>query len=254
MQTAVPLKTTEAILELEGISKSFGAIRSLREVSLRVGKGEVVGLVGDNGAGKSTLTKVISGAVIPDVGSITIDGRPMTFGSPRDARAAGIETVYQDLALCDDLDVASNLFLGREPTRGPLGRIDRPRLYAETRTHLKALGVKVPALDEPISSLSGGQRQVVAIARAITFEPRLLLLDEPTAALAVREVDMVLRLIRQVASRGVGVVLVTHRLQDLLEVCNRIVVMYEGRVRKTMEGDGITLEEIARAITEDTAV
>ncbi|MDQ2797041.1 MAG: ATP-binding cassette domain-containing protein [Actinomycetota bacterium] len=239
------------LLELEEIRKSYGAIRALRGVSMSVGRGEVVGLVGDNGAGKSTLTKVIAGAVSRDSGAIRIDGADTEFGTPRDARLAGIETVYQDLALCDDLDVPSNLFLGREPTRGPLGRIDRRALMSESQKHLDALGVKVPALDEPVATLSGGQRQVVAIARAITFEPRLLLLDEPTAALAVREVEMVLRLVQEVAAKGVGVVLVTHRLQDLLLVCKKIVVMYEGVVSTTMQGEGTTLEEVARAITTD---
>ncbi|RNI24241.1 ATP-binding cassette domain-containing protein [Flexivirga caeni] len=239
------------ILELNDIAKSFGAIRSLKGVSLEVGKGEVIGLVGDNGAGKSTLTKVIAGAVLPDSGSTRVDGELVDFRSPGDARVAGIETVYQDLALCNDLDVPSNLFLGREPTRGPLGRIDRSKLRRETERHLKELGVKVPSLDEPVGSLSGGQRQVVAIARAITFEPRLLLLDEPTAALAVREVNMVLKLIKDVAANGVGVILVTHRLQDLLLVCDRIVVMYEGSVRRVITAAEATLEKIASAITED---
>lgn len=242
---------TAPIVELFDICKSFGAIRSLERVSLTVGKGEVVGLVGDNGAGKSTLVKVISGAVVPDEGEIRVDGRKTVLSSPRDARRVGIETVYQDLSLCDALDVPTNLFLGREPTRGPFGRIDRARLLREAQDHLRALGVKVPALDEPIASLSGGQRQVVAIARAITFSPRLLLLDEPTAALAVREVGLVLRLVREVAAKGVGVIFVTHRLQDVLDVCDRIVVMYEGTVRSVFEGGSLTLEGIARAITEE---
>ncbi|MBB3051792.1 simple sugar transport system ATP-binding protein [Prauserella isguenensis] len=217
----------DTLVTLEGITKSFGAVQSLRGVDLRLGPGEVLGLVGDNGAGKSTLMKVLSGAIRHDAGSITVGGKQVRFHSPADARAEHIGIVYQDLALCDTLDVASNLFLGREPRTGPF--VDRAEMHRRAAEMLSTLHVRVRSTYQEIGELSGGQRQAVAIARAVSFQPKVLILDEPTAALAVAEVRQVLRMIREVAEQGVGVILITHRLQDLFEVCDRITVMYEGR-------------------------
>ncbi|MBB4932657.1 simple sugar transport system ATP-binding protein [Lipingzhangella halophila] len=215
------------LVELRGIRKSFGAVTSLAGVDLTLGRGEVLGLVGDNGAGKSTLMKVLAGALQHDRGEILVNGRGVRFATPADARREGIGIVYQDLALCDTLDVASNLFLGREPHKGPF--LDHATMHAEASRILRDLHVRVPSTRQEIGRLSGGQRQTVAIARAVSTQPDVLILDEPTAALAVAEVEQVLRLIGDVAARGVGVILITHRLQDLFRVCHRITVMYEGR-------------------------
>ncbi|MEN6429936.1 MAG: ATP-binding cassette domain-containing protein [Coriobacteriales bacterium] len=233
---------------MRGICKRFGMVEALRGVTLRVAPGEVVGLVGDNAAGKSTLMKILSGAYIPDEGDIWIDGEHTVFGSPRDAQRMGIEMVYQDLALCDDIDVAGNIFLGREPTRfGPI-LLDNKKMHAESRELLDSLHVRLPFTDLPVRNLSGGQRQAVAIARAVNFQPRLLILDEPTAALAVSEVETVLDLIRRVASRGVSVILITHRLQDLFAVCDRLCVMYEGTMSADLDAKEATLDMVVAKI------
>jgi simple sugar transport system ATP-binding protein len=215
-------------VELQNIQKSFGVVQSLRGVNLKVYQGEVLGLVGDNGAGKSTIMKVLAGTVVPDHGTILYAGTPVRFARPRDARRLRIEMVYQDLSLCDDLDVASNLFLGREPVRLP-GFIDRPRMHKEAVALLDSLGITLPSTHLPVRYMSGGQRQAIAICRAVSFDPSVLIMDEPTSALAVREVRMVLGLIRRISKRGVSVILITHRLQDLFEVCDRITVMFEGQ-------------------------
>jgi len=215
-------------VEMRGIRKSFGALDVLQGVDLTVGRGEVVGLVGDNGAGKSTLMKMLAGAAVPDAGEIRVDGTAMTGSGPRAARAAGIEMVYQDLALCNDVDVAGNLFLGREIYRPLSRRLDQKRMHAEAAQDLATLHIRIADTHRLVGNMSGGQRQAIAIARAVTFEPKVLVLDEPTAALAAREVEMTLQLIRDVSSRGVSVVLITHRLQDLFEVADRFVVLHEG--------------------------
>ncbi|WP_299055992.1 ATP-binding cassette domain-containing protein [uncultured Nocardioides sp.] len=218
----------EPRVEMRGITKSFGALDVLRGVDLTVRRGEVVGLVGDNGAGKSTLMKMLAGAVTPDRGEIRVDGAPLTGTGPRAARAAGIEMVYQDLALCNDVDVAGNLFLGRELYRPFSRRLDTKRMHEEAAKDLATLHIRITDTRRMVGAMSGGQRQAIAIARAVTFEPKVLVLDEPTAALAAREVEMTLQLIRDVSARGVSVVLITHRLQDLFEVADRFVVLHEG--------------------------
>lgn len=240
-----------ALVSLRGITKSFGAVRSLRGVDLTLAPGEVLGLVGDNGAGKSTLMKVLAGAVQHDSGQISIDGRDVRFTSPADARRERVGIVYQDLALCDTLDVASNLFLGREPRRGPF--IDRATMHAQAAETLSELHVRVKSTYQEIGELSGGQRQAVAIARAVSFRPRVLILDEPTAALAVAEVRQVLKMIRDVAAQGVGVILITHRLQDLFEVCDRITVMYEGRSVEDAPVSDLDIERLVAMITRSGA-
>ena len=218
-------------VRMEDISKSFGAIKSLDRVNLTLRAGEVLGLVGDNGAGKSTLSKVLSGAILPDAGRILLDGREVRFISPADARRQRVEMVYQDLSLCDTIDVAGNLLLGREPARSVLGLklMNKRKMHADAAAMLDHLGVRVPSTRLKVENLSGGQRQTIAIGRAVSFDPLVLIMDEPTAALAVAEVDAVLNLIRTVSAKGVSVILITHRLQDLFVVCDRIMVLYEGR-------------------------
>lgn len=213
-------------IALSGIRKTFGSHQALRGVDLDIFPGECLGLVGDNAAGKSTLTKVISGTYIPDGGTITIDGEVVQLTGPADARDRNIEMVFQDLSLCDHVDVVGNLFLGRELTKGPF--LDRPRMVAEARAMLDALEIRIPRLNGKVEKLSGGQRQAIAIARAASFNPKVLIMDEPTSALAVAEVEAVLNLINRVKAKGVAVILITHRLQDLFRVCDRIAVMYEG--------------------------
>lgn len=213
-------------ISLRGIRKTFGSHQALRGVDLDIYPGECLGLVGDNAAGKSTLTKIISGTYIPDDGSITLEGQDVRFTGPADARDRNIEMVFQDLSLCDHIDVVGNLFLGRELTRGPF--LDRPRMMEEARAMLDALEIRIPRLGARVEKLSGGQRQAIAIARAASFNPKVLIMDEPTSALAVAEVEAVLALINRVKAKGVSVILITHRLQDLFRVCDRIAVMYEG--------------------------
>lgn len=231
-----------------GIQKAFGPIEALRGIDLRVKAGEIVGLVGDNAAGKSTLMKVLSGAVIPDAGRILIEGEQLSLSGPRSSRAHGIEMVYQDLALCNDLDVASNLFLGRERFNTLSRKLDRKSMHAEAARHLARLNIKITKTDQSVGSLSGGQRQAIAIARAITFDPKVLVLDEPTAALAAREVETVLGLVKEVSGRGVSVILVTHRLQDLFEVAHRFVVLYEGTVWREMVPAETTIDGLVAAM------
>jgi simple sugar transport system ATP-binding protein len=237
-------------VRMENISKTYGTIKALDDVELVLRAGEVLGLVGDNGAGKSTLSKVLSGAVIPDEGRVFIEDREVRLASPADARRERIEMVYQDLSLCDTIDVAGNLFLGREPKRRLLGvpLLDKAKMHEDAGTMLGNLGIRIPSTRHKVENLSGGQRQSIAIGRAASFAPLVLIMDEPTAALAVAEVDAVLQLIRRVSAQGVSVILVTHRLQDLFVVCDRIMVMYEGRnVAERLIGE-TNIEEIVNLI------
>jgi simple sugar transport system ATP-binding protein len=233
------------LLEMRRVSKRFGALDALRGVDLELYAGDVLALLGDNGAGKSTLMKILAGAIAPDKGEILFRGEPVTYHNPGGARALGIEMVYQDLALCDSLDAAHNLFLGREPT-GPAGVpfVDRPRMYREARRALDDLHIVVRSLTTPIRFLSGGQRQSIAIGRAVTFRPKVLILDEPTAALAVREVEKVLTLIQTLRDQGVSIVFITHRLQDVFRACDRIAILYEGTLRAQRRVENTSLEEI----------
>jgi ABC-type sugar transport system ATPase subunit len=222
---------SEPILVVSELYKHFGGLVAVDHVSLEVLPGEVVGLLGDNGAGKSTLIKMISGVFAPDGGRITFDGREVHFSSPQDARDVGIETIYQDLALCENLDASANIFLGRELVKqfGVLRAVDRKRMLDESRRILGQLEIRIPGLVRPIRLMSGGQRQAVAIARAVYWNARLMIMDEPTAALGVPEQRKVLALVRTLRDRGVGIIIISHNLQDVLEVADRVVVLRRGR-------------------------
>jgi simple sugar transport system ATP-binding protein len=236
------------IVELRRVTKSFGAVAALKGIDLRVGRGEVVGLVGDNGAGKSTLMKVVVGALPYDNGEMLVDGTVVSFSGTRDSRKLGIEMLYQDLALCDDLDVAQNFYLGRTPTR--FGLVNIGRMHALVSQQLEELGIHLRSTRVPVRFLSGGQRQSLAIARAVSFKPRLLILDEPTAALGVQQSTAVLDLIRRIQG-STAVVLISHRLRDVLEVCDRIVVLYEGRQVADLQAATTSLEEVVTYIVAD---
>jgi simple sugar transport system ATP-binding protein len=235
---------------VRGIQKRFGSLEELRGVDLDLMPGECLGLVGDNAAGKSTLTKVLSGAYVADEGTIAIDGAPAIYRTPAEARHQRIEMVYQDLSLCDTIDVAGNLFLGREKFTGApaFGFLAKRRMADEARRMLDALEINIPNMSALVAQLSGGQRQSIAIARAAAFDPRVLIMDEPTSALAVAEVEAVLALIQRLKARGVSVVLITHRLQDLFRVCDRIAVMYEGTKVAERQTTNTDLTEIVKLI------
>ncbi|WP_137932359.1 ATP-binding cassette domain-containing protein [Mesorhizobium comanense] len=233
-------------ISVRGIRKSFGSIQALRGVDLDLWAGECLGIVGDNAAGKSTFTKILAGTYIPDEGSIELDGKGVRYSGPAEARNNGVEMVYQDLSLCDTIDVAGNLYLGRELRRGPF--LDKAAMQDGARAMLKRLEVRIPNVAAKVAQLSGGQRQSIAIARSASFGPRVLILDEPTSALAVAEVEAVLALIMRLKAEGVAVILITHRLQDLFRVCDRIAVMYEGTKVAERAMDKTNLEEIVRLI------
>jgi ABC-type sugar transport system ATPase subunit len=224
---------SEPLLSICNLTKIFGGLVAVDDVSFDVAHGEVVGLLGDNGAGKSTLIKCISGVHAAEDGEIVFDGRRVQFTSPMDARRAGIETIYQDLALANNLDVGANIFLGREvETRrfgGLVQTLDDKHMREESRQTLYSLQIRIPTLTEPIEKLSGGQRQAVAIARAIYWDARLMIMDEPTNNLGVPEQHKVLELIRMLKNRGVPVILITHVMPDALAVTDRIIVMHRGR-------------------------
>jgi len=241
------------ILEMHGISKRFGAVQALREVDFEVFAGEVVSLVGDNGAGKSTLVKTISGVYRPDSGQYIFEGKEVTVASPRDATILGIETVYQDLALCDNLDVVGNLYLGRETTHGlggvPVGVLDEARMEQTARRVIGELGVRIPSVRSQIASMSGGQRQGVAVARSVMWNSKVVLLDEPTAALGVAQTAQVLNLIKRLRERGLGVVVISHNLADVFDVSDRIVVLRLGRRVATFDIRTVSQEQVVGAIT-----
>ena len=221
-----------SLLELVDVRKNFGSIEALRGVTFSLAAGSVVALVGDNGAGKSTLMKTITGVHRPDGGAIRFDGATLENADPGSTRERGIEMIYQDLALARMRDVATNIFLGRERTRNFLGMrfIDHRRMEIEAAAMIDKLGARIASVRQIAGLLSGGQQQSVAIARAVTFNPKLVIMDEPTAALAVREIEHVLELIRKLKSQGIGVILISHRLTDVFAVCDRIIVLRQGRV------------------------
>ena len=241
------------IVEMKNIKKTFGNVEALRGVNLYLKEGEVLGLVGDNAAGKSTLTKILAGAIEPTEGDIILNGEKVIFKNPADAKSKKIEMVYQDLALCNSIDVSGNIFLGREKVLKILGLkfLKKKEMQKETKEILDDLAIKVKSVSSKVEFLSGGQRQSIAIGKAVASNPKVLIMDEPTSALAVAEVESVLNLINKVKSLKVSVILITHRLQDIFKVCDRIMVLYEGRnvaERKINETD---LSEIVSLIVAE---
>lgn len=237
------------VLTMRAISKRFGAVDALTDVDLTVDSGEVVAVVGDNGAGKSTLVKVLSGVHKPDAGSIVFGGDEVHIDSPTDAIDRGIATVFQDLALCDNLDVVQNLFLGQELSPA---RLDEVSMEIKAWELLRQLSAKIPSVRIPIASLSGGQRQTVAIARSLLGEPKLIILDEPTAALGVAQTAEVLNLIERLRDRGLGVVLITHNMEDVRAVADRVVVLRLGRNNGAFTVKETNTQELVAAITGAT--
>ncbi|GLS23663.1 ABC transporter ATP-binding protein [Labrys miyagiensis] len=237
--------TRDVVLSLRGISKHFGAVSALTDIDLDVHAGEVVALVGDNGAGKSTLVKILAGVHQPSSGSITFAGKPVTMSDPSAALGLGIATVFQDLALCENLDVVANIFLGRELNAL---RLDEVSMEIKAWKLLNELSARIPSVREPVASLSGGQRQTVAIARSLLLEPKLILLDEPTAALGVAQTAEVLDLIERVRDRGLGVVMISHNMEDVRAVADRIVVLRLGRNNGIFYPDASN-QELVSAIT-----
>ncbi len=238
----------DAVLSLRGISKQFGAVSALTDVDLDVHAGEVVALVGDNGAGKSTLVKILAGVHQPTSGTMTFQGNPVTLDGPNDALTLGIATVFQDLALCENLDVVANIFLGRELR--PLA-LDEVAMEIRAWTLLNELSARIPSVREPVASLSGGQRQTVAIARSLLLDPKLIMLDEPTAALGVAQTAEVLNLIERVRDRGLGVIMISHNMEDVRAVADRIVVLRLGRNNGIFYPDSSN-QELVSAITGAT--
>ena len=231
------------LLEMRDISVSFGGIKAVDHVSIDVHAGEVVGLLGHNGAGKSTLIKVLSGAYQADSGDILLNGKKIEINNPRDARAHNIETIYQTLALSDNLDAASNLFLGRELVT-PFGLVDDARMEAETRKIMGRLNPNFRKFSVPVSALSGGQRQSVAIARAVYFDARILIMDEPTAALGPHETQMVAELIQELKAQGLGIFLIEHDIHNVMKICDRASVMKNGQLVGTVDVKKVTDDDI----------
>jgi len=231
------------LVEMRDIALSFGGVKAIDHVSVDLYPGEVVGLLGHNGAGKSTLVKCLSGAYRMDSGQILIDGQPVTINNPRDARAHNIETIYQTLALADNLDAASNLFLGRELV-SPSGFVDDDRMEAETRRIMARLNPNFRKFNVPVSALSGGQRQSVAIARAVYFNAKILIMDEPTAALGPHETRMVGELIAELKRQNLGIFLISHDIHDVMDLCDRVSVMKNGKLVGTERVGDVTEDEI----------
>jgi simple sugar transport system ATP-binding protein len=251
-QAIPPLsKDAPVVLEMTNISKSFGAVTALVDVSIKLRKGEVLALVGDNGAGKSTLIKILSGFHQPDTGTIVSQGKEVRFASPRDARAQGIETVYQDLALVGDLSVFHNMFLGREYRKRFLGLnlLDNRKMREQAQLYLDTLGITIPSVNSTVDLLSGGQRQCIAVARSIYSSPKILVLDEPLAALGVRESAHVLGLIQNLRQqRQVSVILIVHNYNQIFEVCDRINFLHAGEVALDASTADTSEEELIRIV------
>ncbi len=239
------------ILAVEGLSKSFGAVEALRDVDFEVNAGEVVALLGDNGAGKSTLVKIISGTIQPDAGRLLFEGRPVVIDSPATAKRLGIETVYQDLSICPNMDVVANFFMGRELYRNVLGlKVLRERaMREETERTLRDIGTQIPSVFTNMEHLSGGQRQAVELCRFVHWGGKLVLLDEPFAALGVRQTHRGLELIEQVRGRGVATIVITHNMLHAFQVADRIVVLRQGRIAGNRSVGETTTDEVVTLIT-----
>jgi D-xylose transport system ATP-binding protein len=242
-----PKNRAVPLVEMRDISVSFGGVHAVRDVTVDLYPGEVVGLVGGNGAGKSTLMRSLSGAHPPDEGHILIDGKPVSITNPRDAKALGIETIYQTLALADNIDAAGNLFLGRElTTRG--GSLDDAAMESATRKVIRRLNPNFKNFKAPVVSLSGGQRQSVAIGRAVHFNARILIMDEPTAALGPAETAQVRNLVKQLKDDGIGIFLISHDIHDVFDLSDRITVMLHGRLVGTVKKEDVTTDEVLAMI------
>lgn len=243
----------EPLLAAHGVVKRFGHVQALQGADFTAYAGEVVGLIGDNGAGKSTLVNVLSGVIAPDDGEVRLEGAPVRFAGPMDAQRHGVETVYQDLSMAPDLDAAANLYLGREILRGGLlgrlGVLDRPTMRREAVTAFAELGVELKDMTAPVATLSGGQRQSVAVARAVAFANKVIFMDEPTAALGVMQRARVLETVRRVADRGICVVLISHNMPEVLSVADRVEVLRLGRRVASFNAADTTIEELVGAMT-----
>jgi len=254
-EAAMAVAPMRNVIEMRNISKAFGAVQALNNVSLHLAPGEVLGLVGDNSAGKSTLMKVLTGAYHRDSGEVMVDGQPTNFRSPQHSRDVGIEMIYQDFALCGNMDVAQNIFLGRWPTRGPF--VDRKRMYEEASGVMQRLKVNVNSVYQKVESLSGGRQQSVAIARAISFNPKVVILDEPTANLSHTSTERLLETMIELKAQGVAQIIISHRLVDIFEVGDRIMVLKRGQnvgdryIKHTSEQEVL---ELMIAGTAETAI
>ncbi|MGI9420309.1 MAG: ATP-binding cassette domain-containing protein [Geminicoccaceae bacterium] len=234
------------LARMRGVSKHFGGISALEDVSVDLYPGEVVGILGHNGAGKSTLVKILAGALTPDEGEIFIDGEPATIDDPNDARAYGIETIYQELALCGNLDAPANLFMGREANR--YGFLDEAFMLRETRRILDSLRIKIESLTTRVENLSGGQRQSIAIGRAVYFQAKILIMDEPTAALGMEETQLVVELIEELKSKGLGIFFISHDIHDVYRFTDRIYVLKGGKLVHTCATNAHSQDEIVQMI------
>lgn len=235
------------LVEMRNMNVAFGGVHAVEDVTIDLYPGEILGLVGGNGAGKSTLIKTLAGAQRPDSGQIFIDGEPVTIENPRDAKALGIETIYQTLALAENIDAPGNMFLGRELTT-PLGNLDDSAMESATREIMARLNPKFENFKTPVSFLSGGQRQSVAIARAVHFNARIMIMDEPTAALGPAETEQVRQLIRQLKEEGLGIIMISHDIHDVYDLADRMTVMLQGRVVGTVRHEDVTMDEVLAMI------
>ena len=235
------------LVEMRNMNVSFGGVHAVEDVSIDLYPGEVLALVGGNGAGKSTLIKTLSGALVPDSGEIFIDGEKVEITNPRDAKAYGIETIYQTLALAENIDTPGNMFLGRELTTR-FGNLDDSAMEDAARKVMKRLNPKFENFKVPVARLSGGQRQAIAIARAVHFNARILIMDEPTAALGPAETEQVANLIRSLKAEGIGIILISHDIHDVFDLADRISVMLQGRLVGTVDKDDVTMDEVLAMI------
>jgi ABC-type sugar transport system ATPase subunit len=237
------------IVQLKGICKRFGGIDALADVDLELRRGEIMGIVGDNGAGKSTLMKVLSGAYVADEGEIWVEGKKVHIRNPQDSTDLGIGMIYQDLALFNNFDVAKNIFVGREYTRGPFGVVlDKKRMYKKAEDLIRELKVDIKSPRQQVLTMSGGQRQMVACARAIAFESKILIMDEPTAALGVTEANKLLGLIRNLADKGLSILLITQRIPDILAIADRVFVLKGGKRQGVLNVGEVTLDDVVTLI------
>jgi simple sugar transport system ATP-binding protein len=244
----------EHIVEMRGISKGFGGVQALSKVDLELRRGEIMGIVGDNGAGKSTLMKVLAGAHLPDEGEIYIDGQRADIKTPQDAFRLGVGMIYQDLALFNNLDVARNIYVGRDLARGPFHAfLDKRRMYEKAEQLIRELRVDIKSPKLNVARMSGGQRQMVACARAIAFESKILIMDEPTAALGVTEANKLLALIRHLKGMGISILLITQRIPDILTIADRVFVLKGGRRQDILEVGQVTLDDVVTLIVKGKA-